>query len=190
MAKVGHDKVEEHMEKVKNRIDDEKIKGDEMKMQLTFPDPKYAETQGTVNDVYWLGAESRGGIKAEQDRLDDDKKLAVSKAKEILKGKGADLEVLSSKSRQHPVFVPGEHTGKHIMHADGTISLQGDPALQRKYTTAQLRPGRLAKYRQAKDQPAVEQQGATEGKKQSQKLKDELDGIKPKKSIIEQLGDI
>lgn len=40
MAKVGHDKVEEHMEKVKNRIDDEKNQGgwDEDATNLSGPE--------------------------------------------------------------------------------------------------------------------------------------------------------
>jgi hypothetical protein len=42
----------------------------------------------------------------------------------------------------------------------------------------------------AQDQPAVGQQAVTEKKKQSKKLKEELDGIPPKKSAMEQLGDM
>jgi hypothetical protein len=138
MAKIGHDQVEEHMERVKSKVDDEKIQGAGMKMQLTYPAPGYVGKQSDLDDAYSLDTERGGGIRATQEKLDGAKNLAVSKAEEILRSQGAYAHVLASKPRKHPSNVPSEHSGKHIMHADGTISLQGEPALQRSKTTAEF----------------------------------------------------
>ncbi|CAG9978576.1 unnamed protein product [Clonostachys byssicola] len=165
MAKIGLNQVEEHMERVKSKVKDENIQGGEMKMHLTVPDKKYVEQEALQNNADLMRTETREGMTAKQNELNTAKDLAASKAKEILVGQGAQAIVLAVAAREHPVTVPGEHSGKHIMNADGTTTIQGVSAPQ-KQTTAEYHkkrrererrkhpPKRPAQDQLAQDQPA------------------------------------
>lgn len=48
MAKVGSEQVEEHMERVKKKMDDEKLQGSEVKMQVTYPSKAYVKKRVVV----------------------------------------------------------------------------------------------------------------------------------------------